>query len=68
MNINITINGDPHSLTSRMNLNALLQYLDIKQGKVAVEHNREIVAKTTYEDVYITDGDTLEIVHFIGGG
>ena len=66
--INVTINGDPHRLDSDLNLNALLRKFDIEEDKVAVEHNREIVAKSTFDRVTVKDGDTLEIVHFIGGG
>jgi thiamine biosynthesis protein ThiS len=40
--------------------------LDIR--KVAVELNREIVPRSTYAQVVLASGDTLEIVHFIGGG
>ena len=40
--------------------------LDVK--KVAVERNLEIVPKSTFPTTQISDGDRLEIVHFIGGG
>ena len=66
--INVTINGDTHSLDSDLNLNELLARFDIEQDKVAIEHNREIVPKSTFDRVTVTDGDNLEIVHFIGGG
>jgi len=33
-----------------------------------VERNREIVPRSAYDRTPITDGDVLEIVHFIGGG
>jgi thiamine biosynthesis protein ThiS len=35
---------------------------------VAVERNEEIVPRSTYATLALTEGDTLEIVHFIGGG
>lgn len=66
--INVTINGDPHRLDSDLNLNELLRKFDIEEDKVAVEHNREIVPKSTFDRVTVSDGDNLEIVHFIGGG
>jgi len=46
----------------------LLSSLGLDPNKVALERNREIVPRTTYDDVHILDGDQLEIVHFIGGG
>lgn len=66
--INVTINGDTHRLDSDLNLNDLLRKLDIEEDKVAIEHNREIVPKSTFDNVMVGDGDDLEIVHFIGGG
>ncbi|MBL4601880.1 MAG: sulfur carrier protein ThiS [Emcibacteraceae bacterium] len=66
--INVTINGDTHRLDSDLNLNDLLRKLDIEEDKVAIEHNREIVPKSTFDNVMVGDGDNLEIVHFIGGG
>ena len=66
--INVTINGDTHRLDSDLNLNDLLRKLDIEEDKVAIEHNREIVPKSTFDTVMVGDGDNLEIVHFIGGG
>ena len=36
--------------------------------RVAVERNGEIVPKTAYDSVLLTEGDTVEIVSFVGGG
>ncbi len=66
--INVTINGDTHRLAEELNLADLLAQFDIESDKVAIEHNLAIVPKSTFDRVMIGDGDTLEIVHFIGGG
>jgi thiamine biosynthesis protein ThiS len=66
--INVTINGDAHRLAEELNLTDLLAQFDIESDKVAIEHNLAIVPKSTFARVMIGDGDTLEIVHFIGGG
>ena len=66
--INVTINGDQHSLDKALCLVDLLARFEIEDDKVAIEHNREIVPKTTFDQVIVNDGDNLEIVHFIGGG
>jgi len=47
---------------------ALLSAIGLDTRKVAVERNEEIVPRSTYATLALTDGDTLEIVHFIGGG
>jgi thiamine biosynthesis protein ThiS len=33
-----------------------------------VERNQEIVPRSLYGQVFLGQGDRLEIVHFIGGG
>ena len=47
------------------------QYLQI-QGhtteRVAVEQNGRIVPKSAYAEQQIQDGDTVEVVSFVGGG
>jgi len=66
--MNLTINGEPRSVASPITLQQLLGELGLDGRKVAIERNREIVPKSTYERVALSDGDKLEIVHFIGGG
>ena len=45
-----------------------LQGTDYDIRRIAVERNGEIVPKAQYENVKIEDGDTLEVVSFVGGG
>lgn len=49
----------------------LKEYL-LKEGyrpeRIAVERNGQIVPRSTYEEVFLKDGDSIEIVHFVGGG
>ena len=66
--MNITLNGESRALEGPQTLAALLGTLGLDTRKVAVERNLEIVPKSTYDHVNITDGDRLEVVHFIGGG
>ncbi|HET6607284.1 MAG TPA: sulfur carrier protein ThiS [Rhodopila sp.] len=46
----------------------LLATIGLDTRKVAVERNEEIVPRSRYVDTWLSSGDTLEIVHFIGGG
>ncbi len=36
--------------------------------RIAVERNGEIVPKAQYGETVLKDGDTLEVVSFVGGG
>jgi len=51
-----------------LNLTSLLEQLQIRPARVVVERNREIVPRESYETILLAEGDTLEIVHFVGGG
>lgn len=64
----LTINGELHDHPDGLTVKELLHDIGLDPRKVAVERNREIVPKSQYGDVRLMDGDTLEIVHFIGGG
>ena len=64
----ITLNGDPYPLDGDTPLTALLERLDMRRGRVAVEINREIVPKADYDATIVRAGDHVEIINFVGGG
>ncbi len=65
----ITINGEAYyDLEEGMSVAALLSHLSLPEKKIAVERNREIVSKSAFAQTILTEGDRLEIIHFIGGG
>lgn len=64
----LIINGQEQSFDGVLSLAALLEKLGMKQDRVAVELNREIVRRESWAETKLADGDKLEIVHFVGGG
>ena len=66
--MNVTINGEKHSIDGPTTIEKLLSNLGLDGRKVAVERNLAIVPKSQYNDVALGEGDKFEIVHFIGGG
>jgi thiazole synthase len=64
----LTINGEERTFEAPLTVAQLLGRIGLDARKVAVERNREIVPKSTYDGVGLIEGDQLEIVHFIGGG
>lgn len=64
----IIVNGQSTPLQHSICLTKFLDQQGLDGRKVAVERNREIVPKSTYDSVILEEGDVLEIVHFIGGG
>jgi thiamine biosynthesis protein ThiS len=49
-------------------LAALVESLGMKPDRVAVELNRNIVPRNRWPETQLSDGDRLEVVHFVGGG
>ena len=66
--IALRLNGEPRQLDSPLTVSGLLAKLGLDSRKVAVERNEEIVPRSTYAGTFLANGDSLEIVHFIGGG
>jgi thiamine biosynthesis protein ThiS len=64
----VKVNGEEREIDDGLTLTALLESLQIRPGRVVVERNRDIVPRDSYSATLINDGDTLEIVHFVGGG
>lgn len=65
--LTLTVNGESRSTTATT-VAELVRELGLDPAKVAVEHNGEIAPRSTLANVALTDGDALEIVHFVGGG
>ena len=68
MGMSVTINGESRSFDVPLSLSALVGSLGLDPAKVALERNLEIVPRSSWGEVILSDGDRLEIVHFIGGG
>ncbi len=66
--IKIKLNGKVKLITENTNLLKLLEILKIPLKKVAIELNQEIVDKKKLSRKILKKNDTIEIVHFIGGG
>lgn len=66
--MDVVVNGNSHAVPDGTSLLTLLENLDIDPGRVAVEHNMEIVNKNDFHDTVLRENDTLEIITFVGGG
>lgn len=64
----LKVNGEEKVIDDGLSLAAFLEQLQIRPARVVVELNRDIVARDAYSTTPLADGDTLEIVHFVGGG
>lgn len=63
----VKINGEDR-LVSGMTLKDFLAAEGYESGRLAVERNGEIVPRASYGETVLEDGDSVEIVRFVGGG
>ena len=66
--MNVTLNGEATELKADISIAMLLEQLRLGRERVAVELNRDIVPKAAYDSQKVSEGDHIEIVHFVGGG
>ena len=66
--ISIQVNGREETFDGDLTVAALLTRLGLAEKRVAVELNREIVPRSRHDETPVNSGDSVEIVHAIGGG
>ena len=70
--VTLTLNGESRVFEGPpdgpLSVSGMLVLLGLDTKKVAVERNEEIVPRSRYAETWLASGDSLEIVHFIGGG
>ncbi|MDH4085951.1 MAG: sulfur carrier protein ThiS [Nitrospira sp.] len=66
--IQIHVNGQAQTCDCDATVADLLQDLEIRTERVAVELNLEILDRAMFDQRLLKDGDRVEIMSFIGGG
>ena len=66
--IHVQLNGKPRDIEAGLSVHGLLESLDLRPGVVVVELNRTILERDSYDNAHVSEGDTIELVHFVGGG
>lgn len=65
----LKVNGERRAVPTGWSVADLLRALELDPHVVVVEHNRTILRdRSLLSSVALGEGDTLEIVHFVGGG
>ena len=63
----VKINGTEYDAAGK----TIAEYLETTEYnplRIAVERNGEIVPKAKYAETVLQDGDSVEVVNFVGGG
>ena len=66
--IQVAVNGEPREIPAGLSVEGLLEHLRLQPKMVVVEHNGDILRKDRYPETGVAAGDSLELVHFVGGG
>lgn len=62
------VNGEYCTISTPASVSDFLSEKGYNTGRIAVELNGDILPKSAYDTTWLSDADTLEIVHFVGGG
>jgi sulfur carrier protein len=62
------VNGKQEILAESTTLTEFLKSKGFNAKVVVVEYNQKIAANADWDKIILQDGDTLEIVSFVGGG
>lgn len=63
----IKVNGEMMDMDGKT-VAELLEAMDAGSQRVAVELNMDIVPRASYGETLLKDGDSVEVVRFVGGG
>jgi thiamine biosynthesis protein ThiS len=66
--IDIQVNGESRTVATDLTIEDLLRSFDLHPRMIVVEHNGDILRRERYQEVRVSSGDQLELVHFVGGG
>ena len=64
----LIINGKTEQVPEGMNATQLIDHLGLTHERLAMEVNREIVPRSSFQSHVLKAGDRIEIVRAIGGG
>ena len=66
--LQIIVNGEPRRVPGPATAADLLRHLGLDARTVVVELNRQIIRRPRLAETALTNGDSVELVHFVGGG
>lgn len=66
--LKLRVNGEPREVPEGLTVAGLLELLELRSERVAVEVNTVVVRRARHAEHRLSDGDEVEIVTFVGGG
>ncbi len=66
--MDIIFNGTAREIQDGICIQELLDQMQLDCMQVVVEHNKNIIPRQRLAETPLNNGDTLEVIHFVGGG
>ncbi len=66
--MNVKVNGENRVFTEGTTLYDVIHTLSLEDRVMAAAVNMQIVKKDAWENAVLNDGDTIELLDFVGGG
>lgn len=64
----VFLNGEVRDVPPELDLEQLLEHFSLPSRRVAVELNKQVVGRIDWKNTKVKDSDTIEVIHFVGGG
>ena len=64
----VYLNGETREIGDGSSMAELVDSLGLVQKRIAVEVNGAVVSRDHWPQTIINEGDSIELVHFVGGG
>ncbi len=64
----IIVNGESQKISDHLSLQGLHDHLCLRNQRVAIEVNQQIIPQSQWPITTLSQGDKIEIIQAIGGG
>lgn len=64
----VLVNGESRDVPDSITLAEFVEQLALAPERLAIELNLQVVRRAHWPQTTLTEGDRVEIVHFVGGG
>ncbi len=66
--IHVRVNGKNLEIDGGLSVQELVKSLDLDPRLIVVELNRQILSRDSFGELHVSEGDQVELVHFVSGG
>ncbi len=64
----VFLNGETREVPHDLDLEELLEHFSLPSQRVAVELNKMVIRRIDWAETKVRESDTIEVIHFVGGG